>query len=138
MTNINHQKFVNNIIFEKEELLIETSKYLWSHPETRFEEYLSSKKLLTVLEEEGFQIEENLADIKTAFKGEYGQGKPIIGFLGEFDALSGLSQKALTDIEQAIDGQTNGHGCGHNRSEERRVGKEWRCQWWRGVDSTRQ
>lgn len=114
MTNINHQNFVNNIIFEKEELLIETSKYLWSHPETRFEEFLSSKKLITVLEAEGFQIEENLADIKTAFKGEYGRGKPIIGFLGEFDALSGLSQKALTDIEQSIDGQTNGHGCGHN------------------------
>ncbi len=114
MNNTNHQKFVNNIILEKESTLTKTSEYIWSHPETRFEEYLSSGKLLEVLEAEGFAIEQNLGGIQTAFKGEYGNGKPVIGFLGEFDALSGLSQKPLIDEEQSIDGQINGHGCGHN------------------------
>lgn len=114
MINLEQQNFINDIISGKEEALKEVSRYIWSHPETRFEEHLSSEKLIEFLKSEEFTVEDNLADMKTAFKGVYGEGKPFIGFLGEFDALSGLSQKAFSLKQKPMEGNNNGHGCGHN------------------------
>lgn len=66
-----------------------------------------------VLKQAGFSIKADLAGEKTAFIAEYGSGKPVIAFLGEFDALPGLSQKA--DVAERIPVHTDscGHGCGH-------------------------
>ena len=59
-------------------------------------------------------MERGIAGIETAFVGTYGSGKPVIGILGEYDALTGLSQKAgATEREELVAGGC-GHGCGHN------------------------
>ena len=87
---------------------------VWDHPETAFTEYRSAALHIEALKELGFEVQENLADIPTAFSGRWGSGRPVIGILGEFDALSGLSQEAgLAEHKPVIPGG-NGHGCGHN------------------------
>ena len=73
------------------------SDTLWDHPETGFHERYAAELYGKTLEQEGFQVERELAGIPTAFSGTYGQGGPVIGFLGEFDALPGLSQAAGAD-----------------------------------------
>ncbi|MBG0764736.1 MAG: amidohydrolase [Tissierellales bacterium] len=90
------------------------SNKIWDYAETRFEEYKSADLLCKVLEEEGFSVEKEVADIKTAFVGSYGSEKPVIGILGEYDALSGLSQKSKTIKKEPVIEGGNGHGCGHN------------------------
>lgn len=98
---------------EKDALLKETSDFIFDHPETAFTEFASAACLCDALRQEGFTVTENLAGIKTAFSGRFGSGRPVIGILGEFDALSGLGQVAGV-TEQMADGKPNGHGCGHH------------------------
>ena len=110
---ISKQEALASIDREKE-LICKASDEVWENPETAFQEYRSTEILCDLLEKEGFHVEKNLAGIATAFSGTYGHGKPVIGFLGEFDALSGLSQKCgiaekIPEVEEAP-----GHGCGHN------------------------
>lgn len=90
------------------------SDRIWEHPETLFEEYRSADFLCHALEQEGFAVNRGLAGIETAFSGTFGSGKPFIGILGEFDALSGLSQCAGVAEKAAETEGANGHGCGHN------------------------
>ena len=98
---------------EKENLCAASDK-VWDHPETAFQEFQSTEILCELLEKEGFQVERDLAGIKTAFSGRFGHGKPVAGILGEFDALSGLSQKEGACEKVAIEDGAPGHGCGHN------------------------
>ena len=102
-----------SVIDEKRQLLEDTANYLWENPELAFTEFKSAKYLCDVLRSEGFAVKENLAGIATAFSGTFGSGKPVIGLLGEFDALSGLSQMAGV-TEPISAGGIAGHGCGHN------------------------
>lgn len=102
-----------SVIDEKAVLLEDVANYLWDNPETAFTEFKSAAYLCDVLRKEGFTVKENLAGIKTAFSGTYGRGKPVIGILGEFDALSGLSQQAGCTEQKTLGGEA-GHGCGHN------------------------
>lgn len=91
------------------------SEYIFNHPETRFEEYESANFLMTECEKQGFTVERNLTNIPTAFKASYGSGKPVIAFLGEYDALPGLNQKPHATTLEQIEGMPDvGHGCGHN------------------------
>lgn len=90
------------------------SKHIWDHPETRYLEFESSRFLADELEKEGFYVERGVGGIETAFIATYGEHKPVIGFLGEFDALSGLSQKAESTVQEALEPGGVGHGCGHN------------------------
>lgn len=106
--------WVNKYIEQTQEKWKIISDFIWENPETRFEEYISSKYLCEQLEKEGFKVTSGVAGIETAFIGEFGEGKPVIGFLGEFDALSGLSQRCDADSQEAILPGGNGHGCGHN------------------------
>ena len=62
----------------------------------------------------GFSVTKGIANIPTAVIGEYGNGGPIIAFLGEYDALAGLSQKADVFHQAPVKKGENGHGCGHN------------------------
>ncbi len=108
------QSRLSQIIENKREKLIEVSNQIWEYAETGFEEFKSAKLLCQTLAEEGFEVEQGVANIETAFIGSFGSGKPVIAFLGEFDALTGLSQNggiAQPNLQQ-IGG--NGHGCGHN------------------------
>lgn len=67
-----------------------------------------------MLAQQGFTVEQGICGIETAFSASYGSGKPVIGILAEYDALSGLSQKGgCTEKAPLIPGGT-GHGCGHN------------------------
>lgn len=102
-----------SVIDEKKQLLEDTALFLWEHPETAFTEFESAKYLCQVLRDEGFAVTENLAGIPTAFCGRFGSGKPVIGLLGEFDALSGLNQTAAATEKCSLGGEA-GHGCGHN------------------------
>lgn len=109
-----HLDWINEFSAKNEGKWSEISDFIWDHPETRFEEYVSSKYLCEKLRGEGFDVTVGVADIDTAFIAEFGSGKPVIGLLGEFDALSGLSQKNGVDYKEEIEKGGNGHGCGHN------------------------
>lgn len=89
------------------------SDKIWAAAETAFKEAESSKTLEAYAEANGFTVERAVAGIPTAFVATYGSGKPVIGILGEFDALPGLSQKAVPTKDPVHVGQP-GHGCGHN------------------------
>ena len=87
---------------------------IWEFAETAFSEHNSVKALADFLRAEGFSVTEHAYGVETAFTAEFGQGRPRIGILGEFDALSGLSQKAGLAEKEALIPGANGHGCGHN------------------------
>ncbi|MBO5640406.1 MAG: amidohydrolase [Oscillospiraceae bacterium] len=92
----------------------ELADEIWDHPELSLKEYRAAALYCRKLRELGFEVTEKLCGIETAFCGRFGSGKPVIGILGEFDALSGLSQEAgSTEAKPLIPGG-NGHGCGHN------------------------
>lgn len=105
---------IDHFIEEKRNSLIDLSDRIWEFAETRFEEYQSAEALANFLEAEGFTVERGVGGIETAFIASYGSGKPVVALLGEFDALSGLSQKeGIANYEPLQEGG-NGHGCGHN------------------------
>ncbi|MFM7223350.1 MAG: amidohydrolase, partial [Bacteroidota bacterium] len=108
----NKQAVLNSVAKHQQEL-IRLSDQVWSFAEIAMREYQSADVLSKYAEQQGFKVTRNIADIPTAFIAEYGSGKPIIGILGEFDALQGLSQKAQTTKEPLQAGAA-GHGCGHN------------------------
>ncbi|WP_368654654.1 M20 family metallopeptidase [Ornithinibacillus sp. 4-3] len=89
------------------------SDYVFDHPELRFAEYKSAEFLALECEKAGFEVERGVANIETAFVATYGSGSPVIGFLGEYDALSGLGQ-VPNETSPKPNGNANGHGCGHN------------------------
>ena len=93
--------------------LTELSDKVWSYEEIAFQEEQSAKALSDYAEAQGFKVTRGVAEIPTAFVAEYGSGKPIIGILGEFDALPGLSQKTVPTKDPVHPGGA-GHGCGHN------------------------
>ena len=78
-----------------------------------FHEQKSSALLRDELRANGFTIAEAVAGMPTAFTATWGSGKPVIGILGEFDALAGLSQKDQP-TQEAVTSGAPGHGCGHN------------------------
>jgi aminobenzoyl-glutamate utilization protein B len=83
-------------------------------PETCYRETASVAEHISELNHQGFKITENLAGIPTAVMGEAGEGGQVIAFLGEYDALSGLSQQADIAEPRPVEQGGNGHGCGHN------------------------
>ncbi|AOH54574.1 amidohydrolase [Peribacillus muralis] len=109
-----HINRLSEIIEQKKETFIDVSDRIWNFAETRFEEYQSAELLCTTLENEGFTVERGVGNIETAFIGSFGSGKPVVAIMGEFDALSGMSQKKATARQEPILQGENGHGCGHN------------------------
>ncbi len=98
----------------KSKIICDCSDYLWDNPELAFTEFKSARYICDLLKSEGFEVEENLTGIPTAFSGRYGKGHPVIGLLGEYDALSGLSQEAEGLTNVPLNGVACGQGCGHN------------------------
>ncbi len=103
-----------SLVDEKKNFFSKVSDKVWETPELGFLEFKSAKTLMDALEEQGFKVEKGLAGIETAFKGTFGNGKPVISFLGEFDALPSLSQKAGFGVKDPVEEGACGHGCGHN------------------------
>ena len=101
MNTITNEHTPDNIIAswldDHQEELVNTADYIFHHPELAYQETLSSKCLADYLESQGFKITWKTAGIDTAFTAVWGGGKPILGFLAEYDALAGV-----------------GHACGHN------------------------
>ena len=90
------------------------SDSIWDFAELKFEERQSAGVLANALEENGFVVRRGVAGMDTAFIGEFGHGKPVIAFLGEFDALAGMSQMAGVAEAKPLEPDATGHGCGHN------------------------
>ncbi len=91
----------------------EMARKIWEWAEVGYHEERSAALLAGALEAGGFRVERGIAGIPTSFIATIGSGKPVIGILGEYDALPGLSQQAVPDRE-ARPGTTAGHGCGHH------------------------
>ena len=92
----------------------EIAKYIWDNPELSLVEFKSSAKLMEYLASNGFKIEKGVAGMPTAFVATWGSGKPVIGFLAEYDALPNLSQESGVTTAKPIIAGAPGHGCGHN------------------------
>ncbi len=93
---------------------IALSDRVWAMPEILYEEVRSSAEHAAMLEAEGYRVARGLAGIETAIMGEAGEGGPVIAFLGEYDALPGLSQEAGSLTHNPVVPEGPGHGCGHN------------------------
>ena len=102
-----------NYLNDQDEKLFYIAKDIWDHPQIALQETYASKLLSDELAEAGFQIEHGVGQMETAFVASWGSGKPIIGILGEYDALPGLSQDLAAEITPLEEGGA-GHGCGHN------------------------
>ncbi|MFN8347710.1 MAG: amidohydrolase [Spirosomataceae bacterium] len=99
-------------INQKEKLYGALAKQIWTYAEVGYQEVKSSFLLQEQLKKEGFNVQAGVAEIPTAFTATFGEGKPVIGILGEFDALPGLSQDSVP-VKKAIGGIA-GHACGHH------------------------
>ncbi|MDR0563159.1 MAG: amidohydrolase [Spirochaetaceae bacterium] len=109
------KKQVSEYIDRIQGTLTDASDKVWDFAETAFEEFRSAALFKEILEKADFQIQDKAGAIETAFAATYGQGKPVIGILAEYDALSGMSQKAHSVTREPASGDCqNGHGCGHN------------------------
>lgn len=95
----NIKKDADQCIEEKKEDLWKLARYIWENPEYNFKEFKSSKAVRDFLENDGFNVEEGICGLETAFRAGYDSKKsgPHIGLLAEFDAVPGM-----------------GHSCGHN------------------------
>ena len=94
--------------------IIELSDSLWDKPEIRLQENFAVEQFVKILKEKGFKVETDVYGFKTAIRAEYGSGQPVIGYLGEYDALPGLSQRAECCLRDPLVNDGAGHGCGHN------------------------
>lgn len=97
---------------QKSDAYGEIAQTIWDYAEMGYQEEQSSGLLQKTLQDAGFTIKNDVAGIPTAFIAEYGNGSPVIAIMGEFDALPGLSQKAVAVKESA--GKAAGHACGHH------------------------
>lgn len=103
---------IDTIIQGKSEW-IDFAKDLWRHPETAFHERYAEQAAAKILRRFDFAVEEGAFGIPTALRAVWGSGRPVLGFLGEYDALPDLSQE-VADIPMPVPNQNCGHGCGHN------------------------
>ena len=101
-------------IEDKKELIAGVAARICEYAELSLQEFKSAELFCETLEKEGFQVEKGTCGIETAFAASYGEGRPYIGILAEYDALSGLSQEAGSTERKELNQGGNGHGCGHN------------------------
>lgn len=101
-------------IEEKKDLICHVADQIWEYAELSLQEFRSAALYCEVLRQEGFAVEQGICGIETAFSAAYGSGRPVIGILAEYDALSGLSQTGGSAVQQELVPGGTGHGCGHN------------------------
>jgi aminobenzoyl-glutamate utilization protein B len=104
---------VSEWLEERQQRFITIADTIWATPEVALAEAKACRLQADELAQDGFKITRNIGDLPTAFMAEWGSGAPIIGFLGEYDALPGLSQKSQA-LQDPIVPDGAGHGCGHN------------------------
>lgn len=113
---MNDLQFIEKIIDEKSAEILNANDRIWEYAELAFHEEKSAKLICQILEQEGFALTTGEAGIPTCFTGtfSYGSGKPVMGILGEYDALAALSQKPGQAVKEPVISGAPGHGCGHN------------------------
>lgn len=109
----NEKKAVIQSLEAKKQQYVDLATNIWNLAELGYKEGKSANLLQSMLKEEGFTIETGVAGIPTAFTATFGSGSPVIGVLGEYDALPGFSQDAVP-FKKELSGNTNGHACGHH------------------------
>lgn len=109
----NDKKAVIQSLEAKKQQYVDVATNIWNLAELGYKEGKSANLLQSMLKEEGFTIETGVAGIPTAFTATFGSGTPVIGVLGEYDALPGFSQDAVP-FKKELAGNTNGHACGHH------------------------
>ena len=107
------EEVVSTFLDVNKDKLTKLAEDIWEHPELGVEEFHASKLIVGELEEAGFSVNMGVGQMPTAFVASWGEGNPIIGILGEYDALPSLSQKASA-VREPIEEGGPGHGCGHN------------------------
>ncbi len=113
----NYEKNALEFIDSNASVYTDISHEVWSCAELSLKEHKSAAVYEQALKDAGFKVETGLCGIETALSGSFGSGRPYIGILGEYDALSGLSQKAGSIVREPAEGKLlsdPGHGCGHN------------------------
>ncbi len=90
------------------------SDKVWETASTAFREYESVEALTSFLEDKGFKVEKGVGGVETAFTAEFGSGKPVIGLLGEFDALGNIGEVPEEFRLHEPTGRPASQGCGHN------------------------
>ena len=105
--------FVRECIEKRQFKLISANDAIHDFAELSYEEVRSMKVLTDLLREEGFAVETGLAQMPTCFTGRWGSGRPVVGILGEFDALDQLSQESGNPVRKPLEEGAPGHGCGH-------------------------
>ncbi|RDK10310.1 M20 family metallopeptidase [Cupriavidus lacunae] len=109
-----HTDLVGNVIEARRDAYVALADRIWDLAETRWQEFQSVEAQIELLEREGFRITRNLGGLPTAFMAEAGESGPIAGFLGEYDALSNMSQEpGAVEARHLCEG-ASGHGCGHH------------------------
>ena len=101
-------------IEEKKQLVAGVADQIWEYAELSLQEVQSAALYVRVLRQEGFAVEEGICGIPTAFSASFGTGRPVIGILAEYDALSGLSQQGGCPVRRDLTPGGTGHGCGHH------------------------
>ena len=107
-------KAVTESIDRRADWLFSLSDAIFDHPETAFQERFAAGLLCDALRREGFAVTQGIGGLPTAFCGRFGEGKPVIGILGEYDALPGMSQQPGITRPEPVTSGAAGHGCGHN------------------------
>ena len=105
--------FIRNAIEKRAAQLTAANDAIHDYAELSYEEYRSMKVLTDLLSQEGFAVSTGLAGMPTCFTGKWGSGKPVMGILGEFDALDKLSQEGGNPCRKPLVEGAPGHGCGH-------------------------
>ena len=112
---MNENRDIWHLVEAKQADFVALSDRVWGMPEICYTEHRSSSEHAAQLERHGFRVTKGIAGIPTAVIGEAGdEGGPLIAFLGEYDALPGLSQEAGIAEPRPVEPGGNGHGCGHN------------------------
>ena len=109
-------EFLEHVIDQKSQMILDANDRIWEYAELAYHETRSADLLCQILKDKGFSVTTGDAGIPTCFTGtfSYGSGKPVMGILGEYDALSSLSQKAASPRKEPVEAGAPGHGCGHS------------------------
>lgn len=113
------QESIQQYLDLEDEKLSYLAKEIWDHPEIDLQETFAANLLSKELEEAGFTVERGVGQMPTAFVASWGAGKPIIGILGEYDALPGLSQQVATPVEAIVQGGPGPQSLWHRGSGRR-------------------
>ena len=98
---------------KNEKLLVDSHQQIWEWAEVGLQEIKTGTLVADLLEKNGFKVDRGVSGMPSAFVATYGSGKPVIGMMGELDALPGISQKPVPYKDPVVEGGA-GHGCGHH------------------------